>query len=225
MDKIRVVLADDHALVRAGVRNLLEMESDMEVIGEAGDGIEALKVVRSLKPDVLLLDLSLPKMGGLDTLKMIKSAGSDTEVVILSMHQKEAYIHELIKNGATGYVTKLESSSAVVEAVRAAARKEFYLSPQLRPDKGTPSRETYLNSNVSENESSNPDQLTEREKQILRLIVEGNTANQIGDILCISPKTVEKHRANIVGKIKQSHPVDMMKYAVRIGLVDPDSWG
>jgi len=221
---IRVFLADDHALVRAGIRNLLELEADISVVGEAGDGFEALNGVRKLRPDVLLLDLSLPRMGGLDTLKMVKSAVPATEVVILSMHQKEAYIQELVKNGAAGYVTKLEPSNTVVEAVRAAYNKEFYLSPQLRSEAGEDSREAYLKSRFSDEGVANPNMLTEREKQVMRLIVECNTTNQIADILCISPKTVEKHRANIVQKTKASHPVEMMKYAIRIGLIDPEPW-
>jgi len=219
MSKIRVALADDHALIREGLILLLQSQTDMEVVGQASDGVEALELARSLKPEVLLLDISMPRMNGLETLELIRQAVPATAVVVLSRFEKEAYVHQALKVGALGYVVKGAPSSDMLAAVRAAAKGQFYLSSQVQA--------SVIGSYVegSRNAAENGEHLeilSEREQQVFHLIVKGNSSHQIADILCISSKTVDKHRANIGRKIGTDNPVQMVQYALRTGLLDAD---
>ncbi len=221
MKLIKVLIADDHALIREGLQQLLDMQADIQVIGEARDGVEALDACRKLRPDVALLDIAMPRMTGVEAVSLIKQASPGTEVVILSMYEKEAYIHRAMKAGALGYVLKAAPSSYLLEAVRRVSAGEFYLSPNAR--KGV--METYMKGVRPETAREGGfDLLSERERQVFLLLVEGNSTSQISDILSISPKTTEKHRANIIRKIGISQPVKMVQYAIRIGVVDPEAW-
>jgi two-component system response regulator NreC len=221
MKPIRVLIADDHAMIREGLRQLLEVQADIEVVGEATDGAEALERCRTLRPDVALLDIAMPRMTGVESISLIKQASPNTEVVILSMYEKEAYVHQAIKAGALGYVLKAASSTHLLAAIRRANSGEFYLSPKVRNDV----MESYLEGHREETKPKGGyELLSDRERQVFLLLVEGNTTNQISDILCVSPKTAEKHRANIIKKIGISQPVKMVQYAIRIGVVDPESW-
>jgi two-component system response regulator NreC len=221
MKPIRVLIADDHSIIREGLQQLLEMQADIEVVGVATDGVEALERCRALRPDVALLDIAMPRMTGVESISLIKQASPNTEVVILSMYEKEAYVHQAIKAGARGYVLKAASSTYLLAAIRSASSGEFYLSPKVRNDV----MESYLQDH---REVPHPkggyELLSDRERQVFLLLVEGNTTSQISDILCVSPKTVEKHRANIIKKIGISQPVKMVQYAIRIGVIDPESW-
>ena len=222
MNPIRVLIADDHAVIREALRKLLEMQADIKVVGEACDGVEALEQCRSLRPDVVLLDIAMPQLTGVGAVSLIKQAVPETEVVILSMYEKEAYIHQTMKAGALGYVVKAAPSEYLLAAIRRASCGEFYLSPTVRSGV----MESYLSDHKEEPCSEGGyNLLSERERQVFLLLVEGNTTNQIGDILCVSPKTIEKHRSNIIKKLGISQPVKMAQYAVRIGVLDPDSWG
>jgi len=220
MNLLKIVIADDHSLVREGVRQLLNLEADIRVVAEASDGAEAVELVREHRPDILILDMAMPRMSGLDTLKLVKAAAPETEVIILTMYQKEAYVQDVLTSGALGYVLKTEPSRTLLEAVRAVSRKEYFLSPKMRSQ----ILGSYLKGSTPPRRSRRYESLSEREKQIFRLLAEGNTNQQISDLLCLSPKTVEKHRSNIARKINISHPVEMMKYAVRIGVIDPETW-
>ena len=221
MKPIRVLIADDHAMIREGLRQLLEAQADIEVVGEAKDGAEALDGCRTLRPDVALLDIAMPRMTGVEAVSLIKQASPGTEVVILSMYEKEAYVHQAMKAGARGYVLKAAPSTYLLAAVRRASSGEFYLSPKIR--NGV--MESYLGGHRDEPKAEGGyDLLSDRERQVFLLLVEGNSTNQISDILCVSPKTAEKHRANIIKKIGISQPVKMVQYAIRIGVVDPESW-
>ena len=217
---MKILLADDHAIVREGLKQLLNQQPDMEVVGEAADGKEAVEKAKSLRPDVTILDIAMPHLSGLDAVRLIKEAVPETQVVVLSMHKKEAYVHQVFAAGALGYVLKASPSSDVLEAIRAAHHGEYFLSPKIRAEVIG----TYLNSRKEKPTVRGYDLLTEREQQVFRLVVEGNSTNEIADILCVSPKTIEKHRANVSKKLDIHDLVGMVKYAIKIGIIDPELW-
>ena len=221
MNRIRVMIADDHVMVREGLRQLLETQSDIVVVGEAGDGVEALELARQLQPDVLLLDIAMPRMSGLEAAQLIHSAAPETRVVVLSMYEKEAYAHQMLQAGVYGYVLKCEPSADMLAAIRAAHSRRFFFSSKVHQDviKG------YVEGRPRESSRTTTfDTLSDREKQVYFLIIEGNSSAQIGQVLCLSLKTIEKHRASIAKKLGVTSPVEMMKYALRWELVDSDFW-
>jgi len=217
---MKVLLADDHAIVRDGLKQLLSQQTDMEVVGEAADGKEAVEKAKSLRPDVTLLDIAMPRLSGLDAVRLIKEAVPETQIVVLSMHKKEAYVHQVFAAGALGYVLKASPSSDVLDAIRAAHRGEYFLSSKIRAEVIG----SYLQSRKEKPVIRGYDLLTEREQQVFRLVVEGNSTNEVADILCVSPKTVEKHRANVSRKLDIHDLVGMVKYAIKIGIIDPELW-
>ena len=217
MSKIRVLIADDHSIVRDGLRQLINGQTDMEVVGEAQDGPDALEKAKYIRPDVVLLDIGMPRMSGLDVAQLIKDQIPDCQVVVLSMHENEAYVHQLLDAGALGYVLKTSDSTEVVKAIRAAYRNEFYLSSSVNAEVIN----MYLKGRKERPVDSGYDLLTEREQQVFRLIAEGHSTAQIAEILCVSTKTIEKYRTNINTKLNLQNLVELVKYAVKIGIVQP----
>lgn len=220
MAKTRVIIADDHTVVREGIRQILANEPDMEVVGEAADGLETLDMVRATKPDVVILDIAMPGVSGLEVIGLIKEIVPQCAVVVLTMHSKESMIHHMLDSGALGYVLKASPVMDVIEAVRAARRGEYYLSSKIRAEVVS----AYLHSRKEKPPIKGYDLLSEREQQIFRLVAEGNSTNQIADLLSVSPKTVEKHRTNIMKKLGLKDRLSLIKEAIRIGIVDPDLW-
>ena len=220
MTRIRVLIVDDHAVVRQGLRHILQEQKDVEVRGEAEDGLGALKKIRELKPDIVLLDIAMPRLNGLDAVRLIKEKYPRTQIVVLSMHKKEAYVHEALSSGALGYVLKSSPSSDVLAAIQAVFRGEFYLSPKI----GAEVIQSYLESRGEKNPASAYDLLSDREQQVFRLLVEGTSTKEAAQILGVSPKTAEKHRANIMKKLGIHDLVGLVKYAVKVGVVDPEMW-
>ena len=220
MKPIKVLIADDHAIVREGIRRLLASQDDMEIVGEAGDGSMALRQAKSLKPDVVLLDIAMPELNGLETIRLLKEAVPESKIVILSMHAKESYVHQALSAGACGYVLKASSSMDILNAVRAAHQDEYYLSSKIRAGVIN----SYLQSRRHTPTVRGYDLLTEREQQVFRMVVEGKTTKEIADILCVSTKTIEKHRGSITSKLGVHGRLDLLKYAIKIGVVDPDLW-
>ncbi|MDP1989826.1 MAG: response regulator transcription factor [Syntrophales bacterium] len=219
MKPIRILIADDHAVLREGLRQLLSLQGDFEVVGEAVDGVETLEKVRSLKPDILLLDIAMPRMDGLEALTLVRESVPETRVVILSMFEKEAFTQEALRRGAFGYVLKGAPSSEMLDAIRCAHAGGYFLSHSIQA--------AVINGYLAGRQERTPstyDHLTDREKEVFSLVIHGNATAQIGEILCISGKTVEKHRANIVHKLGTTSIVDMIKFAVRHGILDLETW-
>ena len=220
MNKIKVLIADDHAIVREGLRQLLNGQTDMEVAGEAEDGRQALEKVKSLHPDVILLDIAMPHLSGLEVISLIKEAAPETQVVVLSMHSKETYVQQVLSSGALGYVLKASPSTDILEAIRMAHRDEYFLSSRLKAEVIG----KYLKTKRSAPALRGYDLLTEREQQVFRLVAQGHSTSQIADILCVSPKTVEKHRTSLMNKLGVHDRLELLKYAIKIGIVDPELW-
>lgn len=220
MNKIRVLIADDHAVVREGLRKLLEEQTDMEVVGEATDGVQTVRKAKQLAPDVAIIDIAMPELSGLEAVSLIKEAVPDTQIVVLSMHKKDAYVHRILTSGALGYVLKASPTTDVLEAIRSAYRGEYFLSSKINSKLIT----TFLESRKEKPAVSGYDLLSEREQQVFRLLVEGRSTAEIADVLCISSKTVEKHRANIMRKLDIHNMVAMVKYAIKIGIIGPELW-
>jgi DNA-binding NarL/FixJ family response regulator len=215
---ISIVLADDHPVVRQGLRGALEAEADFSVVGEAGDGLETLKVVERLQPNVLLLDLVMPGLGGLDVLPIVRQRAPRTRVAILSMYANEDFVLQAFKGGALAYVLKGCHPSHIVEAVRRAAEGRLYLSPALSD------RAFAAYQEKAEAIPADPhDLLTPRERQVLQLAAEGHSCAEIAARLSISPRTAEMHRANALRKLNLKTQGDLVRYALRRGMLPPKS--
>jgi DNA-binding NarL/FixJ family response regulator len=210
--QIKLVIADDHVIVREGIRSLLERY--FRVVGEAEDGLQAVKLVESLKPDILVVDMMMPNLNGLEVVKQVKQRFSTTRTIILSMHDTEAHAAQAVMNGAYGYVLKQASGTELTRAIHAVALGYHYFSPPLCAEL----IDTYLRKN--EETLLNPfATLTSREREIMQLVAEGKTSQQIADILYISVRTVEVHRANIMRKMNFSNSSELVRYAIQHGIL------
>ncbi|MDQ7842398.1 MAG: response regulator transcription factor [Armatimonadota bacterium] len=215
--EIRVLIAEDHAVVREGIRMILDAQPDLEVVGEARDGDEAVRLARQLRPDVVVMDISMPKKNGVEATQEIRRVLPETQVLILTMHEEESYVFQLLRLGAAGYVLKRAAATDLVEAVRAAARGEAFLYPAVARSVV----QDYLDRMRSGEGAGRYDGLTDREREILVLIAEGLTNAQIADRLFISVKTVQTHRAHIMEKLDLHDRSLLVRYAVRKGLIQP----
>jgi len=220
MKKIRILVTDDHGIVREGLKQLLNSQLNMEVSGEASDGKEALAKIKALHPDVVLLDITMPNMTGLEVANLIRNITPKTRIVVFSMHAKENYVKEILAAGAFGYVLKASPSSDILKAIEAAHRGEYFLSSSLKADV----IDRYVKGQAGTPSVSGYDLLTEREQQVFRLVAQGHSTDQIADFLFISPKTVEKHRTSIMRKLDIHNRFELLKYAIKIGVVDPKFW-
>ncbi len=214
--KTRILLADDHAVVRRGLRLVLEAQPDLEVVAEVGDGAEAVR--RGLQDDVDLavIDITMPRMTGLQATRELHHRRPALRILMLSMHENERYLYEALRAGASGYVLKTVADRDLVEACRAAMRGERFLYPGAM----TPLIADYLRRARNE-QPLREDPLTPREQEVLKLVAEGYTNKQIAEALVISEKTVERHRANILEKLGMRDRVELTRYAIRHGLIEP----
>jgi len=212
-----IVLADDHQIVRQGLRALLEAEPGFRVIGEAGNGLEAVRLVERLEPNVLVLDLMMPGLNGLEVGRQINKRLPQTRIVILSMHDNEAYVLRALRNGATAYVLKDSSATDLGQAVREAAAGRRYLSPPLSDRAIEVYKEKAKAAALDKYET-----LTTREREVIQLTAEGHTNAEIATQLNISPRTAETHRANLMHKLGLSSQTDLIRYALRRGIIPLD---
>ncbi|MGW5259970.1 response regulator [Microbispora sp. NPDC004025] len=214
--KTRILLADDHALVRRGLRLILDAEPDLEVVAEAADGAEAVEAVRSEEIDLAILDIAMPRMTGIQAAREISRLAPQVRILILSMYDNEQYFFEALKAGASGYVLKSVADQDLLDACRAAMRGE----PFLYPGAVTALIRDYLQ-RARQGERMPDSILTPREEEIVKLIAEGNSAKDIAETLFISVKTVDRHRANILQKLGMRDRLELTRYAIRAGLVEP----
>ena len=216
MTPVRILLADDHALVRRGVRLILDNEPDLTVVGEAGDGAEAITMARAERPDLAILDIAMPRLTGLQAARELSRLMPDLRILILTMYDNEQYFFEALKAGASGYVLKSVADRDLVEACRAAVRGE----PFLYPGAVASLIRNYLD-RVRDGESIPAKAITDREEEILKLVAEGYSSKEIADLLFISVKTVERHRANLLQKLGLKDRLELTRYAIRAGLIEP----
>jgi DNA-binding NarL/FixJ family response regulator len=210
---MRLLIADDHGVVRGGLKLLLEHQADMEVVAEAGDGAEAVERALEHRPDVCILDVSMPKLTGLQATREIRAHAPDTAVLILSMHDDDRYLFEALKAGAGGYVLKKEADQFLVDAVRAIVRGEPFLT--------NAAQQALVREWIADDSAGPVEPLTPREQEVLKLIAEAHTNREIGEILHLAEKTVESHRGNLLRKLGMRDRVELVRYAIRRGLIEP----
>ncbi|HHC25413.1 MAG TPA: response regulator transcription factor [Desulfobacterales bacterium] len=215
---IRIMLVEDHTIVRQGLARLLEDQSDMKIVGEAVNGRMAVDKALELNPDIVIMDIAMPLMNGIEAAKRIRKQSPKIRILILSMYSHEHYIHELLEAGVSGYLLKESSGRDIIKAIHAAMNDETFLSPSIS--------KMVVNSYLSPNKSSSKEErfkkLTNREREVFQLIAEGHSTRQIADMLFVSVSTVKSHRANIMEKLGIDTPVKLVHFAIKLGLVDPD---
>ena len=212
MRRTRILLADDHALVRRGLRWILDGEPDLRVVAEAGDGAQAVELATSEDVDLAILDITMPRMTGLQAARELGRRAPSVRVLILSMHDNEQYLFEALKAGASGYVLKSVADRDLVQACRAAVRGEPFLYPGAI---------TTLIRDFLRDDRAVDRILTPREEEVIKLVAEGRTSKEIGDLLFISPKTVDRHRANVLARLGLRDRVELTRFAIRAGLIEP----
>jgi two-component system response regulator NreC len=215
--KIRLMLVDDHQVVRSGLRMLLGGESDVEIVGEAGTAAEALEAVQKLRPQVVLMDIGLPDMSGIDATRAIKRTHPEVAVVALTIHEDEEYFFKMLEAGAGGYVPKRAAPEELLTAIRTAAAGEVYLYPSL----AKLLVRDYLAQARSSEAGTTLDGLTDREQEVLRYLAEGSDNDEIAEALVISAKTVARHRENIMRKLGLHSRAELVRYAIRKGIIKP----
>jgi DNA-binding NarL/FixJ family response regulator len=216
VDRIKILVVDDHAVMRDGIRALLGLNDDIEVVGEASEGKEAVEKAEELMPDVVIMDIAMPGMDGLEATRRIRKKNSKIKVLVLTQHDNKEYILSVIKAGASGYVPKRALGSELVSAIRAVQQGHSFLYPSA----AAALIEDYLQ---QAGEEDPYDQLTAREREILKLIAEGHTSRKIADMLFLSQKTILGHRAKIMEKLNIHNRTELIKYAMRKGLVSLDT--
>ncbi len=214
---IRVLIADDHTLVRQGIRMLLEAQPDLSVVGEASDGAEAVRVAHEVNPDVVVIDVAMPVMDGLEATRVIKRDQPGVQVLVLTMHEGEDYFFQILTAGASGYVLKRAAASDLIAAVHAVARGEIFLYPAIAKKLVS----DYLSRVQSDDRSARAtyDGLTVREREVLTLVAEGLSNREIAERLTVSLSTVQTHYAHIVEKLNLRNRAELVKYAIRHGLI------
>ncbi|MBP7867811.1 MAG: response regulator transcription factor [Acidobacteria bacterium] len=212
----RVILADDHAMLRQGIRKILEEVPGLEVCGEAADGFELLELLKRTLPDLVVLDVAMPRIRGIEAAREIRSLYPDVRVIILSMHRSKEYLYHALGAGARGYVLKEDSDRELLDAIETVGRGEVYVSPRLALE-AAEALSTLRQRGI---EAARAEVLTCREREVLKLVAEGKTNKEIADLLRISVRTVHRHRENIAAKLQIHNVADLVRYSIRKGYVD-----
>jgi NarL family two-component system response regulator LiaR len=215
MKKIRVLVVDDHTIVRDGISALLALTGDIEVVGEATNGYEAINVVRELHPDIVLMDIAMPIMGGLEATRRISKEFPKTKVLVLTQHDDKEYVFPVIESGASGFISKAGASTELVMGIRSVYQGESYLTPSV----AKLLVENYQQTTGKRLDEDPYNKLTERERDVLKLLAEGYSTQEIANLLVITPKTVEGHKTNLMAKLGIHNRIDLVKYALRKGII------
>jgi len=213
---IRVLLADDHTILRAGLKMMLSVQPDIEIVGEASDGRQAIAEAQRVQPDVILMDITMPELNGIEATRQVKKLLPETRVLVLTMHENEEYLFQVLRAGASGYILKEAADTELISAIRSVYAGRFYLSPPAQAMMVG----DYMQRVRAGEEHDSYSGLTEREREILKLVAEGYTNNQIGERLVISPKTVDTHRTHVMDKLNLHSRAELVKYAMRRGLLE-----
>jgi len=213
MEKIRILIVDDHAIMRDGIRALLGLHDDIEIVGEASEGREAIEKARDLMPDVVVMDIAMPGMDGLEAARRIMRKIPKTKVLVLTQYDNKEYVFPVIEAGASGFISKVAASSELASGIRAVHNGDSYLSPSVTKLM----IEDFQHSGRASNDPYK--QLTNRERDVLKLVAEGHATQEIADMLVISPKTVEGHRTNLMAKLGIHNRTELIKYALRKGII------
>lgn len=216
---MRILIVDDHAIVREGLRTLLEAQPDIEVVGEATNGEEAVDRTKEVQPDIILMDITMPGMNGLEATQQIKQQNTDVKILILTMHESDEYLFKFIDVGASGYFVKGGSSSELISALRMVWRGDLFLYPTMAKKLLS----DYMNRVRSGQDKKSYDGLTSREQEVMKLVAEGNTNQEIADLLVISVATVQTHRAHIMAKLGLHSRTELVKYALKRGFITLDT--
>lgn len=214
MRKIRVLIADDHAVLRDGLKALLSMYDDVEVVGEAADGIEAVERTIGLKPDIVLMDIAMPRLGGLEAALEIRQRKLPTHVVVLTQYDNKEYVFQMLKAGAAGYVLKKAAGIELISAIRAVAAGDSFLYPSA----ARAVLDRYLGEADEAEEERRLDLITDREKEVLKLLAEGRSNREIAELLCLSEKTIMSHRGSLMNKLDIHNRTGLVKFAILAGL-------
>ena len=207
----RVILADDHVLVRRGLKLILEENSNLEIAAEVGDGLELLNVLQKINPDLIILDVSMPNLRGIEAIPEIRRVRPNAKVLMLTMHKEEDYLYQAISAGANGYLLKEDAEKELFSAIEHIKNGKIYISPGLADQ----SMQNWARMRRGEDDSQHVESLTVREREILKLIAEGKSNKEIGDLLFISVRTVERHRANMMSKLNIRKTAELVQYALR----------
>ncbi|MDD5645200.1 MAG: response regulator transcription factor [bacterium] len=213
-----IIIADDHDIIREGIKNILKSESSYKIVGEASDGKSVIDKVKTAKPDILLLDISMPEMSGLEAIRAIRLSSPETKILIISVHKSNAYIMKALESGVMGYLQKENAGEELIPALEKIAKGRIYLSSSISAfliDKAV---------NRDKKPSETGDVLSLREKDVIRLVAEGKIAKEISSLLCISPRTVENYKNNILKKLGLHKTGDLIKYAIKHNIVDLDNF-
>lgn len=215
---IKVLVVDDHTIVRQGLTRLLEEQAGIKVVGEAVNGRKAIDLAKDLNPDVIVMDIAMPRMNGIEAAKRIRKHLPKTKILILSMYSHEHYIHELLETGVSGYLLKDSSGRDIIRAIQAAMKNETYLSPSI----SKVLVESYRSPRKVSSQAERYKLLSNREREVFQLIAEGHSTRQVADMLCVSISTIKSHRVKIMDKLEVDTSVKLVRFAIQLGLVDPE---